>query len=159
MSYHIYNTKGIILSERPLGEADRIYSILTRDLGLVKARALAVRKINSKLRGDLEPLTLANVSLVRGNEYWRATSAEVIARISATDAILQPLALVEKLNQGEQIHPELFDAVERNLDSGEITLVSQILHHLGYLKEADLNLDRKSLIQAINKGLNSSHLV
>ena len=159
MSYHIYTTKGLVLSERPLREADRVYSILTRDLGLVRVSATGVRKEESKLRGALEPVTLSQVSLVRGKEYWRITSAEVMRKIPALAGILRPLALLEKLVQGEAAHPELFDAVEQSLHIDEIAFVAQILYHLGYLKEKDLHLEEKELIKAINEGLQQSHLV
>lgn len=157
MSYHIYNTKGIILSERPVREADRIYSILTRDLGLIRATALGVRKINSKLRGALEPISLSAISLVRGKEYWRITSAEFIRNISG-DENLKPLALLEKLVQGEDPHQKLFDAIEENLSTSETHLVAIILFHLGYLQESDLNLGKKALIKAINNGIQASQL-
>ncbi|OHA90560.1 MAG: hypothetical protein A2832_01025 [Candidatus Zambryskibacteria bacterium RIFCSPHIGHO2_01_FULL_44_22b] len=158
MSYHIYTTKGIVLSERPVREADRIYNILTRDFGLVRATALGTRKGTSKLRGHIEPFSLSYISLVRGKEHWRATSAEYIRNIPAHPSVVRPLALIEKLIQGEVSHPELFDAIEKYLESDEITLVSRILFHLGYLKEEDLNLGKKALIQAINDGLQQSHL-
>lgn len=143
-----------MLSERPWREADRIYSILTQDLGLIRATAIGVRKEASKLRGSLEPISLARVSLVRGKEYWRLTSAEFIKSFKKS----QPLVLLEQLVQGEATHPELFEAVEAYLESDEVTLVSQILFHLGYLKENDLVLGKKELIKAINNGLHQSHL-
>lgn len=149
------------MSERPIKEADRIYNILTRDLGLVRARALSVRKESSKLRGNMEPYALTNVSLVRSKEYWRPTSAEVIWRPPQLPIIARPLALIEKLVQGETPHPELFDAIEfvlRENNYTEIKLVSTILFHLGYLKESSLLLEKKMLIRAINDGLQSSHL-
>lgn len=165
MSYHIYTTKGIILSERPLREADRVYQILTRDLGLVRATALGVRKEASKLRGSLEPVMLATVSLVRGKEYWRITSALSMKKVKPFPGILRPLALLEKLVQGEARHPELFDAIEKELLSSEeksemreIKFVAKILFHLGYLKEADFNLEKKELLKAINEGIEASHL-
>lgn len=165
MSYHIYTTKGIVLSSRPWREADRIYSILTRELGLIRATAIGVRKEASKLRGALEPFILSSVSLVRGREYWRAASAESICNISPSPAIARPFDLIEKLVQGEAPHPELFDDIELAVlssptddETSEIHLVSKILFHLGYLKEADLVLDKKALIKAINKGLEASHL-
>ena len=144
-----------MLSQKPKGEADRIYSILTRDFGLIHAVALAVRKENSKLRGALEPISLTQISLVCGKEYWRLTSGEFIRKIKKSQA----LALLEKLVAGEAPHPELFDAVEEYLRDKEITLVSQILYHLGYLKSSDLKLGEKELIKAINEGLKQSHLV
>lgn len=154
MSYHIYTTKGIVLSERPWRESDRIYSILTRELGLVHATAIGVRKEASKLRGAIEPVSLSTVSLVRGKEYWRLTSAEFIRSFKKS----QPLVLLEQFVAGEAPHAELFDAVEKHMESDELTFVSQILYHLGYLKESELTLDKKSLIKAINEGIHSSHL-
>lgn len=173
MSYHIYTTKGIVLSLRPMREADRIYTIMTRDLGLVRAVAIGVRKEASKLRGSIEPFSLSSISLVKGKDYWRLTSAQFLQNISALPSIARPLSLIEKLVQGEEPHPELFDTIEQftlvypergrgapKLDDemSEIRLASQILHHLGYLKKADLNLDKKALIEAINNGIQASHL-
>lgn len=165
MSYHIYTTRGIALSEKAFGEADRVYSILTRELGLIKARAIGVRKASSKLRGSIEPFSLSSISLVRGKEYWRLTSAESIKKISSSQVVAKPLALIEKFVQGEVSHPELFDVVEEavlslepNDEMFEIRLVSKILFHLGYLKEKDLVLGKKFLIKAINEGIQASHL-
>lgn len=164
MSYHIYTTKGLVLSEKPLREADRVYSILTRDLGLIRATALGVRYEKSKLRGLLEPVTLLSVSLVRGKEYWRITSAEIERRVVPEPEVLRPLALLEKLVQGEAPHPELFDVIEQLLTAVEhdgdfeTRFVAGVLHHLGYLKESDLIFRGKELIKAINTGLQASHL-
>jgi len=165
VSYHIYTTKGIMLASRPWREADRIYSILTRELGLIRATAIGVRKEASKLRGALEPFSLATVSLVRGREYWRATSAQFIRNIPPSPAIARPFYLLEKMIQGEAPHPELFDEIELAVlsptfddETSEIHLVSKILFHLGYLKESDLDLNKKELVKVINKGLEASHL-
>lgn len=165
MSYHIYTTKGIILSEKPMREADRIYTIMTRDLGLVRAVAIGVRKESSKLRGNIEPFSLASVSFVKGKNYWRLTSAEFVRGVPSVPAIARPLILLEKFVQGETPHRELFDAVEEAIFSSEsrdemfeINIVSKILFHLGYLKESNMALDKKSLLKAINEGIQASHL-
>jgi DNA repair protein RecO (recombination protein O) len=166
MSYAIHTTEGLVLSYKPLREADRVYSVLTRDFGLIRATATGVRKDTSKLRGALEPVVLSSISLVRGKEYWRATSAEVIGRIPSTRDILKPLALLEKLVQGEAPNPELFEAVKEMLNAEcstydemfEIRLVATILFHLGYLNKSDLDLEKKDLIKAVNKGIEASHL-
>src|SRR5678810_1294690 len=121
MSYHIYTTKGLVLSARPVREADRTYAILTRDLGLVRASATGVRKESSKLRGALEPFVISNISLVRGKEYWRITSAEVLRPIPAEAGIGRPLALLERLVAREAAHPKLFDTIEQNLEAEETT--------------------------------------
>src|SRR3989338_3919171 len=99
MSYHIYTTRGIVLAERPIREADRIYTIITHDLGLIRAIAIGVRKEASKLRGNIEPFSLSSVSLVRGREYWRLTSAEYIQDISSLPSVARPLSLLDQLVQ------------------------------------------------------------
>ena len=173
MSYHIYTTRGITLSERPIREADRIYTIMTRDLGLVRATAVGVRKEASKLRGNIEPFSLASVSFVKSKDHWRLTSAEFIRNILLASVIARPLALIEKLVQGEAPNPGLFDVVEEfilfypehgqgthesNDEMFEVNIVSKILFHLGYLKESDMTLDKKSQIKAINEGIQVSQL-
>jgi len=138
---------------------------MTCNLGLVRAAAIGVRKEISKLRGSIEPFSLSSISFVKGKDYWRLTSAELIRNIPAVPVIARPLALIEKLVQGEAPNPELFDAVEKSILSPELydemfetNLVSKILFHLGYLKESDMALGKKSLIKAINDGLHNSHL-
>ncbi len=165
MSYHIYTTKALVLSTRIYREADSIYLLLTRDLGLVRATAAGVRKESSKLRGSLEPISIALVSLVRGQDYWRLTSAQNSVKVSPRPEILRPLVLLEKLIQGEAHHPELFDAVEGRLmghkktgQDFETILVAESLFHLGYLKASDLALPKRDLTHAINEGLRQSHL-
>lgn len=159
MSYNIYTTKGIILSARPIREADRLYSILTRDLGLIYARALGVRKEVSKLRPGLEPVSLSDISLVKGQAYWRLTSSSLNTSMLTIErskkkialALLRALALLEKLVQGEEKHKELFDTVEEiflfsrsefinndHAESIEIILVARILNKLGYLGNKDI---------------------
>lgn len=196
MSYNIYTTRGIILSARPIREADRLYSILTRELGLVYARALGVRKEVSKLRSGLEPISLSDISLVKGQAHWRLTSSKLDTSLLTMErskkrialSLARALALLGKLVQGEEKHPELFDAVEQififaksevvlNEDAIaiELILVSRILFHLGYLSERDvpsgfikdvLNREilevavkqKKMIIKAINDGLEAANL-
>lgn len=85
--------------------------------------------------------------------------------IASNAHLLRPMSLLDKLVQGEEPHPELFDSVEKSLMNSqsdtdtEVSLASQIMFHLGYLKEADLSLGKEGLVQVINDGLRASHLV
>lgn len=196
MSYHIYTTTGIVLTERPAREADRIYTIFTRDFGLVRASATGVRKDLSKLRGHLEPFSFSSISLVRGREYWRLTSAELIDNLKTRFvgnpdlflAFARNLSLLEKLVAGEEKNIKLFDDItgiiglagQENLtsrvpESVEILMATRILFNLGYLSEGNASggiiagpvteetlalvfQEKKSLIKAINHGIQSSQL-
>src|SRR5512146_101812 len=75
MSHHIYNTRALVLGSRTRGERDRVFALLTRDVGLVKALAQGVRRESSKLGGVLMDYAISDVSLVKGKNAWRITTA------------------------------------------------------------------------------------
>ncbi len=47
-----YKATGINLKSMPMGEADRLLTILTREFGLIRAVAMGSRKHNSSLGGE-----------------------------------------------------------------------------------------------------------
>jgi DNA repair protein RecO (recombination protein O) len=55
-----------VLNSREVGEADRVYTILTMEAGKIRVLGKGVRKINAKLAGFLEPLTQAEIFVSRG---------------------------------------------------------------------------------------------
>jgi len=72
---HKYETRGIVLSRVPLGEANALVTLLTPELGLVRARAQGVRREGAKLAAALCTLAESSVVLVRGKEGWRIAGA------------------------------------------------------------------------------------
>ncbi len=76
MAYHIYTTEAFILGADERGEADRLLTIFTRDLGLVRVVAKGVRHAKSKLAPHLLNFSCSKVSMVRGKEVWRLTGAQ-----------------------------------------------------------------------------------
>jgi len=61
-----YQTEAIIIKKTKLGEADRILTFYTPDLGKVQGVAKGVRKPKSKMSGHLELLTYSKVLLTKG---------------------------------------------------------------------------------------------
>jgi DNA repair protein RecO (recombination protein O) len=59
--HHIYHTEGFILSSRNVGEANKILTIYTREIGFVKALAQGVRLVKSKLRFALHDFSYTNI--------------------------------------------------------------------------------------------------
>lgn len=149
--YQIYACEGLVLSKRGVGEANILISILTRDLGLVRATARSARVEQSKLRYGLEVLTRARFSFVRGKHEWKLVGVEHVLPRSrqGTVASMQTAGRITKLLlrlvQGEDVAPTLFDSVIDGLEalmrthtvsvvqSIESILVLKILYHLGYL--------------------------
>lgn len=64
-----YNTKAIILDRQPFRESDSKVAVFCFDKGRQELVARGTRKISSKLSGHIEPLTLANIMIVRGKHY------------------------------------------------------------------------------------------
>ena len=154
MSHHIYHTQGIVIEAFDVREANKSYWIFTRDLGMVVAAAQGVRLAASKLRFSLQPLSLIDVSLVRGRTTWRIVNAREISNTywrikdvpQSTAMVSRVLRLMRRLVAGEEKNEVLFDKVFQGLTylSGgahttsdimnlEFILVLQILYTLGYL--------------------------
>src|SRR5438552_13444351 len=64
-----YTTDAIVLSRFDLGEADRVLTLITPDVGKLKAIAKGIRKPTSRLGGSLEPFAELNVALHRGRTF------------------------------------------------------------------------------------------
>src|SRR3989338_714111 len=72
---HKYETRGIVLSRSPVGEAIPFVTLLTPELGLVRALAQSIRKPNAKLASALTTFAESSVVLVRGRDGWRLSGA------------------------------------------------------------------------------------
>lgn len=72
---HKYATTGLVLSRTPIAESSVLVTILTPDLGLIRARAQSVRASGAKLAVALQTLSESDVIVVRGKEGWRLSGA------------------------------------------------------------------------------------
>ncbi len=120
MSHHIYQTKAFIIDSVDVGEANKLLTIFTADLGLIYVSAQGVRIMKSKLRPSIQDLSYSKIALVRGKEYWRLTSAEKLislydkrVHIVVRKVIAQSLQFVKRLTAGEAKHDELFDMLSK----------------------------------------------
>jgi DNA repair protein RecO (recombination protein O) len=72
-----YKTRGIVLRARNLGEADKIFTLFTREYGKLDAVAKGVRRAKSQLAGRLEFVTEAALTMHRGRSLDIITSAAI----------------------------------------------------------------------------------
>ncbi len=70
-----YIASAIVLSRTPSSNSDSIFTLYTKELGKVRAKARSVRKITSKLAAHLTVSTLATVRLVGGNSGFQIVDA------------------------------------------------------------------------------------
>ena len=80
-----------MLRARALGEADRIYTLLTRERGKVDAVAKGARRPRSSMAGRLEPLAEVRVALHKGRSLDVITEARTIK--SYWSGLVRPEAL------------------------------------------------------------------
>ncbi len=77
MPSRLYATDAIVLSRFELGEADRVLTILTPELGKLKAIAKGIRRPSSRLGGSLEPFAELRLNLARGRTFDVVTGVAV----------------------------------------------------------------------------------
>lgn len=155
--YKIYTTDGLIIESRIFGESNRIYFILTRDFGLIRATAQGVCKIESKQKFGLQTLSFSTISLVKGKDIWKITSAiqnenvfyNFLRQKEKLNLFLRIISLIKKLLVEEEKESVFFDVVQSlykflkyenennrdKLNSAELLTVMKILHVSGYLGE------------------------
>jgi len=146
--YQKYHTEALVLGNRESGEADRTIFLFSRDFGLVRARASAVRGERSKMRYALQNYSLTNASLVKGKRGWRVAGATALKIARGDERGIAVFAraseLVMRLVQGEErneyLYAALFEAHEALVREKveafatiEIVCVARILYALGYI--------------------------
>ncbi|MBN1366356.1 MAG: DNA repair protein RecO [Dehalococcoidales bacterium] len=146
-----YETQAIIIKKTKHGEADRILTLLTLQLGKIHAVAKGVRRPKSKLSGHLELLTYTNVSFARGHNLDTITGSQTInaflplkSDLNLTSYGLYIAELTDQFTVEHMENAEVFrlliDTLERlcQVNNKEITLryfEMQLLNITGYRPE------------------------
>ena len=77
MAIH-YRTQGFVLKKRDFREADRIFTVFTKDFGKLEILGRGIRKIKSKLRGGMKLFSLADIEFIQGKTHKTLTDANSI---------------------------------------------------------------------------------
>lgn len=115
-----YRTKGVVLKRRPLGEADRIITFFTEELGLCQGVAKGLRRTKSKMAGSLE--TFSNVDLQlygkAGRDLLTVTGATTLDTFQVIRDDLYKTAYgalvlesVAELTPPREAHPAVYQAL------------------------------------------------
>ncbi len=174
-----------MLARTPLAEAGLLVTVLTPDLGLIRARAEGARRSGAKLAHALQTLNETELMLVRGKEGWRLTGAVLsenrfttLTREART-CVARVANLLMRLVHGETGDPALHTlfvefiaalpvCTTQEVAHAESLAVVRLLHALGfdageapptgYGSSALLYADtmRTELISRINRGIAAS---
>ena len=119
----------MVLRQYPLGEADRIVSILTPDLGKVRAVAKGVRRPNGRLRGHLDLTNVIDFAASYGRNLDVITEAVLRDDHPASRVDLERLShsiyvceIADLFSQERYSSRELFVLVKETLETlGEVS--------------------------------------
>lgn len=169
--YQIHHTEAIVLGYKNTGDYDRVFTFLTKDYGIVYAKATGIRRESSKSRYVLSLFSYCDIDLVYGKNYWRVTQAKLIDPHDAlphnTFSIMvaaRVSKLIRKLCMSDEPISNIFQEYQillseinnkyitkDNVASLEVLSVIKILTSLGYVNES-------SMLDIIKDGVSASDI-
>jgi DNA repair protein RecO (recombination protein O) len=116
------NVEAVVIKRKNIKEADKIFTIYTKQLGKIIAIAKGVRKISSKRSGHLEMFSQVRLSLYHGKTSYLITEAVKIKDQKSRPTLNQIsflyyiCELVDRLIPDHQSHPEIFKLLSEVID-------------------------------------------
>lgn len=76
--FRSFRVDAVVLRHSDYGEADRLLTLFTRQLGKTRAIAKGARKIASRKAGHIEPFTHVKLQLAQGRDLFIVTQADTV---------------------------------------------------------------------------------
>jgi DNA repair protein RecO (recombination protein O) len=92
-----YKATGINLKSAPIGESDRVLTVLTREFGLIRAVAPGVRKHRSTIGGRSELFVVNELLIAKGRSLDKITQADTVQSHPGLSRNLGKLAAAQYL--------------------------------------------------------------
>lgn len=135
-----YRTQGFVLKKEDRGEADRIFTIYTKDFGKLELLAKAERKIKSKLRAGLELFYLSEIEFIQGRAQKTLTGAVLINNFKNLRKDSEKLAtayqisgVLDKLVKGQEADEKIWyllgETFERLNNSSFLYVSSYMIYY------------------------------
>ncbi|MBI4762360.1 MAG: DNA repair protein RecO [Chloroflexota bacterium] len=158
--FRSFRVDAVVLRHSDYGEADRLLTLFTRQLGKTRAIAKGARKIASRKAGHIEPFTHVRLQLAQGRDMFIVTQADTVdAYLPLRDDLVLTaqaayvLELLDRFTYDDQTeNPALFrlltDTLSRLASRHDPWLViryyeMRLLDHLGF---------RPQLFECVNCG-------
>lgn len=154
-----FRVEALVLRHTDWGEADRLLSIFTLELGKVRAIAKGVRKPRSRKAGHLEPFTHVTLLLARGRDMLLVTQADTLDPFTSLreDLLLTTYAsyvveLLDKFTLEEGENRALFQLLLETLKRLEGYSPPEAAVHYYELRLLELVGFRPQLFQCVKGG-------
>jgi DNA repair protein RecO (recombination protein O) len=139
-----YKATGINLKSAPMGESDRVLTVLTREFGLIRAVAPGVRKQRSTIGGRSELFVVNELLIAKGRSLDKITQADTVQSHPGLSRNLGKLAAAQYLAElaiasalSDEPQEDLFwllgehlSRLERLSDRTEIQSAAVLIAHL-----------------------------
>jgi DNA repair protein RecO (recombination protein O) len=150
----------VVLRHSNYGEADRLLTLYTRQMGKIRVMAKGARKIASRKAGHIEPFTHVKLQLAKGRDMFLLTQADTVdAYLPLRDDLILTshasyvLELLERFTyedgtENSSIFRLLTETLSRLASKSDVWLVlryyeMRLLDHLGF---------RPQLFECVNCG-------
>lgn len=171
-------TEGIVIKRRNFNEADRIITVLTKDLGKISVKATGVRRITSRRSSHIELLTYSRLSLYKGRNMpvlieaqMHNSFSQIKDDLSKTGLAYHLCELIDGLCPEDQEQQQIFELFKKTLERLEeeedaLSLIHEfeieLLIQLGYwhkTHEESKTLDTHYFIENILERKLKSHKI
>ena len=147
--FRSFRVEAVVLRHSDYGEADRLLTLYTRQLGKTRVLAKGARKIASRKAGHIEPFTHAKLQLAKGRDLLILTQADTVDAylplredLILTSHASYVMELLDRFTYEEEIEsPSTFrlltDTLSRLASKSDPWLViryyeMRLLDHLGF---------------------------
>ena len=121
--FRSFRVDAVVLRHSDYGEADRLLTLFTRQLGKTRAIAKGARKIASRKAGHIEPFTHVKLQLAKGKDMFLITQADTVdAYLPLRDDLILTshaayvLELLDRFSyEDETEHPSTFRLLTETL--------------------------------------------
>lgn len=120
-SYH--KTEGFVFKKEDILEADRMFSVFTKDFGRLEVFGKAIRKINSKLRSGVEIFSLSEIEFVEGKS--KKTLIDAVSKNTFKNIPVNPerfllankiSGLLDQFIRGQEIDQEILNLTTESFE-------------------------------------------
>jgi len=120
----LLKTVAVTLKSRKWGDADRIVTFYTKDLGKIRGVARGARRLKSRMGAALEPLAICDLNLFEksGDSLYRVSQVDLIepfvcfrSNLTLMVAAARMTNVVAAVTPDGDPDPQLFETLERGL--------------------------------------------
>jgi len=131
-----HRAEGIVFKAEDRLDADRIFSVFTKELGRLEVSGKAIRKINSKLRGGTELFAVCDIEFVQGRTKNTLTDAVVKKRYLDIAASPEKYMIARKICQvlddfikGQESDERIFHLVQDTFEKLNVQPPRQLMYY------------------------------